>query len=276
MSSKRSQRRGPRHERRKQPPAPTSQVAVRPLRRKLIGIACLGFIAAALCFGARFWTSSREQSPDLPPPHPLARDNASSNPPAGRPALDVQAFNARVNHGNELLAEGKPAEAVQVLTEAAQMNPEDEDVHYDLGLALTRLGKLDEAIQQYGKALEIFPNYVEAHNNLGNLLMRTGQAEEAIKHLETAIKIMPDYASAHNNLGTALQRTGRTNEAILHFREAIRIKPDYWEAHFNVGTSCLQSGSINEARTELETVLRLHPDFQPARDALAAMDSSPK
>jgi len=29
---------------------------------------------------------------------------------------------------------------------------EDEDVHYDLGLALTRQGKLDEAIQQYEEA----------------------------------------------------------------------------------------------------------------------------
>jgi Tfp pilus assembly protein PilF len=269
MSSKSGQRHRPHRPWRGQPPSETG-VASPKRRWKLKLLLGLGFIATASWFGAKFWQESGRKSANLPLPSPAAYTSTPSTP-AGRPKQNVQAYNARVNRGNQLLAEGKPAEAAQILTEAAQLNPEDEDVHYDLGLALARLGKAEEAIQQYEKALSIFPNYVEAHNNLGNLLMRDSQIEEAIKHFEAAIKIMPEYASAHNNLGTAFQRTGRTNEAIIHFREAVRINPDYWEAHFNVATSCLQSGRFDEARTEFERVLRLQPNFQPARDALAEL-----
>jgi len=192
-------------------------------------------------------------------------NNAAAEP---RTEENGDAFSSKVNRGNDLLAQGKVEEAVQTFMEAMRMNPENEDVHYDLGLALTRQGKLEEAIQQYLEALRIFPNYVEAHNNLGNLLMRTGRTGEAIQHFEIALKIMPVYASAHNNLGTALQKTGRMDDALLHFQKAVQINPDYWEAHFNVATSYLQQGRKTEARTELETVLRLRPDFLPAKSAL--------
>jgi Tfp pilus assembly protein PilF len=272
MSSKHRQRPSPYQEGRKQFPATATKVAA-PWRWKLSLVFGLGFTAAALWCGVKFWSDSSEKSPNWPA---TTRTDIPTTRPSDRPNQAVSGFNDRVNRGNQLLSEGKPAEAVQLLTEASQMNPQDEDVHYDLGLALARLGKVEEAIQQYEKALTIFPDYVEAHNNLGNLLMRNGQMDEAIQHFETAIKIMPDYASAHSNLGTALQRTGHTNDALLQFQEAVKIKPDYWEAHFNVGESSLQAGRLEEAQTELETVLRLHPDFQPARAALAEVEARKK
>jgi type IV pilus biogenesis/stability protein PilW len=273
MSSKSRQRGGPQ---RKLSPSPVTAPAVRRLPWKTILALGLGLSAAVWC-GAKFWTGSAKSPVDLS----FASPAAQTAQPAGLPAAHGRTrsgqdpvFNARVNRGTRLLAEGKPAEAVQVLTEAVQMNPADEDVHYDLGLALARLGKVDEAIQQYQEALRLLPDYVEAHNNLGNLLMRSGRVEQAIQHFEAALKTMPDYASAHNNLGTALQRTGRSNEAIEHFERAVKIKPDYWEAHFNVATSCLQAGRLTEARSELATVLRLNPSFRPAQQALASLEPS--
>ena len=199
-----------------------------------------------------------------------ATAGASESKRAGKGGKE---FAEKMNQGAELLTEGKPVEAAEVLTEAMRLNPEDEDVHYNLGLALARQGKLDDAVKQYEEALRIFPKYVEVHNNLGNALMRLGRTEEAIEHFETAVKIMPDYASAHNNLGTALQRVGRTNDALTHFERAAKINPDYWEAHFNVGTSCLQSGRLNEAKSEFERVLALKPDFGPAKAALAETET---
>lgn len=179
---------------------------------------------------------------------------------------------SKVNRANQLLSQGSPAEAVQVLKEALTLNPDDEDIHYNLGLAYTRLGQLDEAVHHYHEALRIFPNYVEAHNNLGNVLMRAGKAEEAIDQFELAVKIKPDYASAHNNLGTALQRAGRRDEALVQFQEAAKLMPDYWEAHFNLGTCLLEAADLKEARAQFETVLRLKPDFEPAKAALAGLE----
>ena len=227
-------------------------------------------IVAIVWFAMRLWPHSDVSGPVS------ADSNESATPtplPPQRRTREHQEEVARkLNQANQLLAQGQPAEAVQVLTEAVQLNPDDEDVRYDLGLAFTRLSKLDEAIQQYREALRIFPNYAEAHNNLGNVLMRTGRTEEAIAQFEASVKIMPDYASAHNNLGTALQKAGRSSEALQHFQKAVKLNPDYWEAHFNVGSSCLHEGKLTEARGEFETVLRLKPDFEPARAALAQVE----
>lgn len=233
-------------------------------------------IAAAVWLGTKFWNGAAKEQGGPPA---AAQDSAIGMPAgdrsarAERRAENNEAFNTKVNRGNKLLSEDKPEDALQVLTEAEQMNPADEDVHYDLGLALTRVGKIDEAIQQYNEALRILPDYVEAHNNLGNLLMRKQQLPEAIQHFESAIKIMPEYASAQNNLGAALQKTGRTNEAILHFERAVKINPNYWQAHFNVASSYFAEGRLTEARSELETVLRLQPDFRPAKAVLAEINA---
>jgi tetratricopeptide (TPR) repeat protein len=272
MSSKSRQGRSSGNERRNQRSHPQTANHL-PTSRRLWKPALIAVLAVAILllgFAAKCWRPLNDKSAD---PTPSSSDRAPSGRPVHRHGAANEAFNNQVNHGNELLAQGKPAEAVQILTEAAQMNPQDEDVHYDLGLALARLGKIDQAMQQYSEALRIFPDYVEAHNNLGNLLMRARRTDEAIQHFETAIRIMPEYAAAHNNLGTVLQRTGRTNEALLQFQQAVKINPDYWEAHFNVGTSCLELGRLDEARSELETVRRLKPDFQAAQTALAEVEA---
>jgi len=191
-----------------------------------------------------------------------------------RPDRQVSAaLNAAINRGNELLAQDKPEQALEAFSEALKINPADEDVHYDLGLVLARLGKVDEAISHYQEAVRLYPQYVEAWNNLGNLLMRAGRTQEAIERFQNALKISPEYASAHNNLGTALQGAGRFDEAIVHFERAARIKPDYWQAHFNVGASCLRAGRLTEASNAFVEVLRLKPDFEPARGALAQVES---
>src|SRR5215831_8986614 len=89
-----------------------------------------------------------------PAPNLRPSTNASEARQATRAVNNNQAFIAKVNHGNELIKQGKS----------------------------------EEAIKQYEEALRIFPDYVEAHNNLGNVLMRIGRVEEAISHFETAVK----------------------------------------------------------------------------------------
>jgi len=179
----------------------------------------------------------------------------------------------RINKANHLLADNKPAEALPLLKEALALKPEDEDVHYNLGITLARLGKNDEAVKEYEEALRLFPDYAEAHNNLGNLLLRTGHRDDAIKHFEQAVKITPDYAAALNNLGNAWQQAGQTNQAREFYERAAKADTNYWQARFNLGTSYAQQRRFTEARAEFQSVLRAQPDFAPAKQALARIDT---
>jgi tetratricopeptide (TPR) repeat protein len=267
------QRMSSRHKQRRSSPDRRNGGSLQPARTS--GFRRLGWGLAVLAglgvIGLGVWFAGNDRRQSNAGPAQSAPAPAAEGVGEGR--QKHKAMVEEVNHANELLKDGKVDEAVQMLREAARANPDNEDVHYNLGLALARQGKTEDAMKEYQEALRIFPNYVEAHNNLGNALMRIGRTEEAIPQFEQAVKIMPEYAAAHNNLGTALQKAGRSEEAFAQFEQAVKYNPNYWEAHFNVATSWLQQGRPKEALAELETVLRLRPDFEPAKTLMARIQA---
>jgi len=275
---------GTEHDQRHRPPrqrggnVPPAAVPVRGRRSRwrVAFVAVLGAIALGGWLAQSAWRHSGQRPTEPAAPGPARAKMPADSPraqPASGAAQEAPGLSIQMKRANELLAQGKPAEAEQVLTEAMRWKPLNEDLHYNLGLALARQGKFEEATQQYGEALRIFPDYAEAHNNLGNALMRLGRIQEAAPHFERAVKIMPDYAAAHNNLGTALQQLGRASEALAQFREAVKLAPDYWQARFNLGMNYMQAGRAAEARSEFETVLREQPGFEAAKSALAKIQA---
>jgi len=172
-----------------------------------------------------------------------------------------------VNEGNQALARGNAAAAVEKYRKAVEAQPEDEDAHFNLGIALARAGKIPEAKKEYEKALELFPDYAEAHNNLGNILKNEKDYAGAIEHFKKAIVALPENPSAHNNYGTALALQGNVNEAVAHFSEAVRLKPDYLEARVNLANAYMAQNRLDEAAHELDMVLRVNPKFEPAKRA---------
>lgn len=244
--------------------------------RIVVGVAVVGLGSLALFRHANSGSDGALGQP-VARDRGQATDRSAANPSQPQPipaSTEGEAVLAEwVNRGSDLLAQGEPAEAEVVLARARAQSPDDEDVHYNLGIALARQGKVDEAIREYREALRLFPEYVEAHNNLGNLYLRLGRLDEAAGHLKEAIRILPDYASAWNNLGSVLQRQDLKEEACRHFEKAVALKPDYWEARHNLGTCYLRSGRIPEARAEFARVLQLQPEFEPAKRALGRLEN---
>jgi tetratricopeptide (TPR) repeat protein len=174
-----------------------------------------------------------------------------------------------VNAGTELLAEGRITFAIVCYRRAVELKPEDEEAHFNLGVAFARAGQLAEAERHYREALRLFPEYAEAHNNLGNVLTRLKRYGDAIEEFNAAIKLTPENALAHNNLGRVFAEQGDAQNAITHFAEAARLDTNYAEARFNLGAAYLTAGRTNEAVTEFNATLRIRPDFAPALQMLS-------
>jgi len=176
---------------------------------------------------------------------------------------------------NALLAAGDAKSAVRVLEEALRLKPEDEDLHYNLGIAYGRSGDITNAEHHYREALRLLPDYPEVHNNLGNLLLHARRMGEAEEQFTEAIKLMPELSTAHNSLGIVRQNQKRMPEAIACFRKAIECNTNYWQAHFNLAVACVSQGSNEEGVRELQTVLRLKPGYEPAQSALDKILAKP-
>ena len=242
-------------------------------RSPLVIFGFAGLVAAAIIFALRRDGNAPLQSPPeqvapraTNPIISLKSTASTSNQPLSQIAeKGVEIF---VAEGNELLNKRDFASAEEKYRQAVALSPEQEDLHYNLGIALARQGKVEEAKKHYEKALELFPDYAEAQNNLGNLLLTQNKMEEAIALFRKAIQNAPENPSFRNNLGTALARQQMVAEATAEFQVAVGLAPDYAEARVNLANALLASGKPDEAVAQLNEALRLKPGYKPALQTL--------
>ena len=154
---------------------------------------------------------------------------------------------------------GKYQDAIQLITQAIQLNGGATNVHNNLGEAYFGLRKVPEAVACYHRALELNPDYAVAHNNLGNALTEQSKLEDAIVSYCRALELKPDFAEAYCNLGNALLNQGRLIEADACCRRALELNPGYVEAHNNLGQVLQESGNLDDALGWYQRGLELDP-----------------
>ena len=67
-------------------------------------------------------------------------------------------------------------------------SPDDTNILYNLGMALSDLGKLDEAIRYLRHLVDLAPDHVNGRVALGVALMRVDDDEGARVELERAVE----------------------------------------------------------------------------------------
>jgi len=107
--------------------------------------------------------------------------------------------------GVSFLEEGNYTAALVDLTEADKLDPDNAELQYNLGRALTGKRRLDLAEQRFLQALALRPNYSEARNDLGVIYLEMGRWEDAIQQFK-AVKddlFYPHHDFSVINLGLA-------------------------------------------------------------------------
>ena len=227
-------------------------------------------VLVALALVLLIWSQVAPPKTTAPPTAAIVQ----TNPPLTQTNVDALLPNDPVqliNYGTELLGLGQAEKAAQLYTKALELNPEDEEGHFGLAVAYTKMGRTNDAIKHYDDALKIFPDYAEAHNNLGNIYLAQRKHDQAVQHYLSALKAQPQYTSAMNNLGKAMAQQGKVQEALHYFQEALNVDTNYVEARFNLATTLLTIGQPQAAALELNEVLRQKPGFPPATQILARL-----
>jgi tetratricopeptide (TPR) repeat protein len=165
-----------------------------------------------------------------------------------------QLFNVEVH---EESLSGVPT--LDAARQAYRLNPNNDNVHVNLGLALDNKGDLEAATAEYRVALRLNPNNDLAHYNLGLALDDKGDLEGAIREYREALRLNPGNENAHNNLGSALYKKGNVDAAIAEYREGLRLNPDNDSAHYNLGIALGAKGTLDGAVAETRAAVRLNP-----------------
>ena len=183
--------------------------------------------------------------------------------------LKPESAQARCNLGVALLQRGQVEPALREFTLATQLQPELAEAHKNLSDVFILQGRMHDALLAAQRAVALDPNFAEAENDLGNALLNEGRVDEAIGHLQKALTLQPTFPNALNNMGVALIAKGRIPEATALFRRTVEILPQFAQAHHNLGRLELMQGHAHEAVARYELALKIQPDDPDTMSSLA-------
>ena len=180
-------------------------------------------------------------------------------------ALKPQCIAAHKGLGLLLESAGFFEDAADSFASALELQPTSE-LHYLLARSLQRAGQAELSGLHYNTALQIDPENVDAWYNLGVLLAAAGQLVEASAAFTQITQKAPSIARAWTSLGAVRAQLSDEAGAIRCLQEAVQLEPDNALAHANLADSLRTRDQVAQARKHAEKALRLE-----ANQVLAAL-----
>jgi len=133
---------------------------------------------------------------------------------------------ARLNRGILYARMGEKGAAAADFLGAADISPRLWLAHMWLGDLHADAERYNDALESYRRALSVEPNNPDLHSNIGLVASALGMVSESVAHYESAIALNPRHAYAHNNLAIQLFFCGKLEEALEHARVACNVLDD--------------------------------------------------
>ena len=188
------------------------------------------------------------------------------------------------------------------LKQAAEADPRDARIPYQLGLVYRQQGREDEAKQafalsdslhqqddregrlrvQCGQKLDqgareearrfcdqlYTPDNAEKLMTLGTIYAQHGDLEDALKPLQRAAELQPQSPQMQYNLALAYFQLNRFEEARVPLAGALKRWPDLFQLNFLYGAVLFKLGENSEAYRALQHSHQLAPEDALTRDML--------
>ncbi len=157
--------------------------------------------------------------------------------------------------------------ALVACASAAERKAEEErklklaDTYTQLGVSYLQRGQLDVALENLSKAIELNPDNPQINNMMALLRWRLKEYDEAEKHFRKALEEGKGDPGAWNNYGVFLCERGRYDAADDAFKHAL-ANPLYntpAEANVNAGMCQMRKPSPTSAEKYFRTALEINP-----------------
>lgn len=196
---------------------------------------------------------------------------------------DPKLIAAHVGIGTVALEEREFAEAIEHLSQALELAPAANRLHYSLAMAYRGAGDLPRArhhLQLRGE-IAVRPNDplvdelpqllkgAQVHQMRGKVAFAAGAFADAIREYRLAIEAVPDSVTARVNLAAALIRTHSYDEATRQLQAALKLDPANTAALFNLASLHESRAEYQAAHDRVRQLLEIEPHDVPARQLLA-------
>lgn len=135
--------------------------------------------------------------------------------------LCTPVFASEISDVSTSLRAKQYAAALAKADEYLASRPDDPQMRFLKGLALTGMDRREEAISYFTKLSSDYPSMPEPYNNLAVLYAAGGQYDKARAALERAVQANPSYARAHENLADTYAQLASQSYAAM-----LKLEPD--------------------------------------------------
>lgn len=143
-----------------------------------------------------------------------------------------------IEKGWSLISLGDYPGAIQALTRALELSPDDVQAKSQLGWAQMLNGEYDDALATFQMVLMKEPANSLARINVGYICLKKRIFGEAIEHLSKAIRLDNDKKAtlyAHYYLGLVYFEREMFEDAQTFFEKTIKLGPNLIEAYYELG-----------------------------------------
>ena len=142
---------------------------------------------------------------------------------------------------------GQLPKALQSLQQAAEIQPNDNDIDSEIGWNHFHQSQLLEAETAFRIVLKREENHPSSLLGLGVVLIETGQAKEAIPYLEKLQKLRPNFAAARYFLAQAYDQTHAAESAIQAYTTTLKKDWTFAEALYRDWETDRKSTRLNSS-----------------------------
>jgi len=169
--------------------------------------------------------------------------------------------------------QGKKDLAIESFKKSLMYNDKYEDVYIQLGMLYSEKNDAD-AIDYFKGALNINSDNVNALYLLGVFYQKNYDMDKAEETYKKIIALDSANQYAYYNLGYInLVFHEDFEKAIVLFKKAIEVDSNYLEAYYNLGYSYELNSDFINARIYYKKVLKMDKDYQKAIEGLSRLDN---
>jgi tetratricopeptide (TPR) repeat protein len=238
--------------------------------QRIVILTAVVLVLAVGSFAGYYWYDRYYQ------PQPKIQEVSISN--AEQAVRDnPENIDARVNLANSYMIAGRWNDAIDQISEAQKVKPDDIRLSFLLGVSYANTSRCEEAIPLLKKftdslkdadMLNLNPQYQAGLYYQGDCYLQLKKPQDAIAPLALDVKLSQTDADAIYKLGLALAGTNKYNEAILAYEKAVSFVPDYTQVYASMADAYKALGKTSETNYANAMVSYSNKDYDSAYPVL--------
>jgi tetratricopeptide (TPR) repeat protein len=190
------------------------------------------------------------------------KDNLSALKHFMKVTPESRFYEDAVIHASYILSENKQSqEAIKILHEAIENEPQNAEFKYYLGTFFEDSEQFDRAEEFVKAAIELDEDNPRYYFRLGVIYDKWNRKEDSMAAMRKVIKLDPKHANALNYLGYTYADLGTNlDEAEQLIKEALKYKPDDGYITDSLGWVYYKKGEFEKALQYLRKAVQLVPD----------------